>query len=181
MSKNYSGQLLIAHPALQDPNFFRTVVLVSAHSEEDGTLGVILNRPMHKTLGEVDPDFAYGPLADIPLFRGGPVSGNEMILTAWYWEEETHIFRLFFGIDQEKATEIRAHNPQAQFRGFIGYSGWGKGQLELEISQNSWVLSPLLHQTLDLPDGERGWRQTIMKASPELGFLANLPEDPSLN
>ena len=70
-AENYSGSLLISHPRLLDPNFRRTVVLLSAHSREDGAVGVILNRPTNKVLGEIEDEFAFGSLARVPIYLGG--------------------------------------------------------------------------------------------------------------
>ena len=66
-----AGSLLLAHPAMKDPNFRRSVVLMSVHNDE-GAMGVVLNRPMGKRLGELSGDFALGPLSGVPLFNGGP-------------------------------------------------------------------------------------------------------------
>ena len=66
------GSLLLAHPRLLDPNFCRTVILLSAHLEREGSVGVILNRAIGQTLGEYDPDLATSTLASVPLFLGGP-------------------------------------------------------------------------------------------------------------
>ncbi len=178
---NYSGQLLIAHPGLEDSNFSRTVVLISAHTPDEGSLGVILNRPLGKTIGEEYGDYAYGPLSDIPLYLGGPVQEDEMILTAWYWESNSRIFRLYFGIDESKALEIKMLNPDAEFRAFLGYAGWEKGQLEEELSQDAWLVSAIEAKMSCSSEGERYWKRIISKISPELGFIADLPDDPSRN
>ncbi len=180
-TQNLSGQLLIAHPSLHDPNFNKTVVLISAHTEEEGTLGVILNRPIGKTLGELNAEYTYSPLSDVPIFTGGPVRDEEIILTAWFWEEDSQVFRLYFGIDESKALEIKMMNPEAEFRAFLGYAGWDGGQLEDELSQDAWVMAHIGHSVMDSSEGEWFWKKVISGVSPELGFLADLPEDPSLN
>ena len=71
-SGRLAGQLLLAHPALRDPNFRRTVILLSAH-DADGAMGVVLNRALDRQLGELNPSFALGPLAGVPVYAGGPV------------------------------------------------------------------------------------------------------------
>ena len=179
--QNFSGHLLIAHPSLKDPNFSKAVVLISAHQEEEGSLGVILNRPMHTTLGEFNAEYAYGPLSDTPIFTGGPVQTEEMILTAWFWEEDNQVFRLYFGIDEDKALEIKMMNPSVDLRAFLGYAGWEKGQLEEELAEKAWVISQIESQVLEDIEGDELWKRVISKVSPELGFLADLPDDPSLN
>lgn len=181
VSDNLSGSLLIAHPTLIDPNFKHSVILVSADSPEDGTLGVVINKPMGKTLGQQSVDFAIGTLADVPIYMGGPVQTDQILLTAWHWQPEAGIFRMYFGISEDKAKELLAMEPATQVRAFLGYSGWGKGQLEHEREQNAWLISPVSDPSIQQVDGDEMWREMIGRIQPELLFLANLPEDPSLN
>src|SRR6185369_14655942 len=93
-----AGSLLLAHPALRDPNFRRCVVLMSAHSAE-GAMGVVLNRPLGKRLGQLSGDFALGGLAGVELFNGGPVQNEQLVLAAWQLRADG--FRLHFGIEPD--------------------------------------------------------------------------------
>src|SRR4051812_10065158 len=95
---NIAGSLLVAHPILKDPNFRRTVVLMSSHTDE-GAMGVVLNRPMGKKLAELNVEFAVGPLADVPIFSGGPVETRQLLLAAWQTREDG--FQMHFGIEPE--------------------------------------------------------------------------------
>jgi putative transcriptional regulator len=174
-----SGSLLLAHPTLGDPHFRRTVVLISAHGGE-GALGVILNRPMDKTLGELDIDFSLSPLADVPVFTGGPVNAQQVILTAWKTDIEGGIFRLFFGLDPEKAAAM-AEDGGFSLRAFVGYAGWTQGQLEGELEQDAWVVSAVDGELLDELGGQPLWQTILSHARPELRLLAEEPEDPSIN
>ncbi|MGJ3241536.1 MAG: YqgE/AlgH family protein [Opitutales bacterium] len=181
---NLSGSFLVASPQLQDPNFAKTVILVSAHSEDDGTLGVVLNRPMGKTLGEFNDAFAFGPLKDIPLYVGGPVSQDRMILAAWKWNPDKGIFKLFFGIDETKAETLLREHEDLELRGFLGYSGWEKGQVEMELEQHAWIVSPVDAVALDNQDGEKLWKTVVGKTRPSFPgeeLLPDQPDDPSLN
>lgn len=180
-SLSLSGSLLIAHPALQDPNFRRAVVLLSAHSNEEGALGVVLNRPLGQTLGELKAEFAISPLADVPLYIGGPVNQDQMILTAWKWKESEGEFQLFFGLTPEKAESLRLTEPGVDLRGYLGYSGWGEGQLEGEVGESAWVVAPIVAPAIQELTGDRLWRSILTHVSPELRFLADLPDDPSVN
>src|SRR5471032_2081204 len=101
--QSIAGSLLLAHPAMKDPNFRRSVVLMSAHNAE-GAMGVVLNRPMGKRLGEFSGDFALGVLASVPLFNGGPVATEQLLLAAWQTRPDG--FRLHFGIEPEKAIQL---------------------------------------------------------------------------
>lgn len=176
----HAGSLLLAHPRLLDPNFCRTVTLLSVHSEREGSVGVILNRAIGQTLGEYDPDLAKSTLASVPLFLGGPVATDQLILVAWKWSAEEGTFRLYFGIDDEKAQIIIEEDPSFQFRGFLGHAGWTKGQLDAELNQGSWVLSGCLAALKGEPS-EIDWCDLLCQERPELGFLANAPDDTSLN
>lgn len=179
--ENLSGTLLIAHPALRDPHFRHSVVLISAHSPEDGSLGVVINRPLGKTLGEQSIDFSFGPLADVPIYQGGPVQEDQMLLAAWHWEPEQSIFRMYFGISEEKAAELVTSVSGVQVRAFLGYSGWSQGQLESERESNAWLVSPISDTSIQDIEGDELWREYIGRIQPELLFLGQLPEDPSLN
>jgi putative transcriptional regulator len=175
-----AGTLLVAHPVLLDPNFKRSVVLLAAHTPEGGALGVIVNRPLGKTLGEYDPGLGGSDLAGVPLYEGGPVGSDQMILVAWKWSYADGTFKLYFGIDAAKAREILAEDSAFELRGFIGHSGWSDGQLEAEMDEDIWILSPL---TLDVedPDGPAVWRSILSRISPKMRLLADEPEDPSVN
>ena len=180
MNTLHPGALLLAHPALLDPNFSRSVILLSAHSEEEGSIGLILNRPIGQTLGEFDPELAESSLADVPLYTGGPVAKEQLILVAWKWSEEESAFKLYFGIDGERAERILLEDNGFRIRGFLGRAGWTSGQLDAELGQNSWVLSaslPALKDNEDMID----WHQLLCMERPELRLLADAPEEPSLN
>lgn len=175
-----AGSLLLAHPSLVDPNFRRSVVLISAHSDE-GAMGVIINRPMGKTLAQLSGDFALGELAEVPVFQGGPVKDQQLILSAWETSEEEGTFKLYFGLDPDKATELIRTRDSLQLRAFLGYAGWESGQLEGELQQNAWVIAPVDGTLLVEEEGVDLWRAIIKKISPELHLLADAPDDPELN
>ena len=176
----HAGNLLLAHPRLLDPNFRRTVILLSAYSEREGSVGVIFNRAIGQTLGEYDPDLATSTLASVPLFVGGPVATDQLILVAWKWSVTEGTFKLYFGIDGEKAQSIFKEDPAFQLRGFLGHAGWTEGQLDAELNEGSWLLSGCLAALNDEPS-EIDWYDLLCQKRPELGFLANAPDDPSLN
>jgi putative transcriptional regulator len=175
-----AGSLRLAHPGLLDPNFRRSIILLSQHSE-DGAMGVIINRPIGRTLAELSGDFALGELADVPVFSGGPVKETQLILSAWESSEEAGVFKLYFGLDPEKAAEMKRSNTELVIRAFLGYSGWTGGQLEGELRQNSWVVAPVEGGLLQETDGPELWRTVIGRISPELRLLAEAPDDPTLN
>lgn len=177
--ESLAGQLLLSHPAMKDPNFGRAVVLLSAHDAE-GALGVVINRPLGRALGELSPDFAVGALAQVPLYRGGPVETDKLILAGWRWRSDTGDFEVQFGLDPERAERL-ALDPQATLRGFLGYAGWSQGQLEREMRQQTWFVADPANFNLASGDGAELWRLVLGALDPELKLLADEPEDPSRN
>ena len=180
-SAGLAGQLLVAHPGLVDPNFRRTVVFMSAHDEE-GALGVVMNRPLGKTLGDLSADFAVTTLADVPVFGGGPVQVEKLILAAWRMHPEGDGFKLFFGIEPEKAMALAGEDDgYLQLRAFAGYSGWTAGQLDNELKHHTWVVTEMPFDLFDLPEDRRLWREVLGRQGDDWRLLAGEPDDPAAN
>ncbi|MBL63234.1 MAG: hypothetical protein CMI30_07460 [Opitutae bacterium] len=180
-AKTLSGSILLSHPTLRDPNFLRSIVFLANHSEENGTLGVIINRPMGKTMAELDTEFASNPLSNTPVYEGGPVDKEKRIIAAWEWMSSPNSFKLHFGIDLNRAMAIRETNPQAELVCFIGHSGWSPGQLEHELKENAWVLSTLDRETFAHREEHSLWKDALGKINQEFRIWAEEPEDPTLN
>ena len=172
-----SGSLLLAHPAMRDPNFRHSVVLMSVHNAE-GAMGVVLNRPMGKRLGEFSGDFALGPLAGLPLFNGGPVQTSQLVLAAWQMRPDG--FRLHFGVEPEKAAQL-IEEEGTFVRAFLGYSGWSAGQLENEMRQHTWVVADVPEDLLLQEPTDTLWRTVLGRVSAERRLLADEPENPERN
>jgi len=174
-----AGQLLLAHPRMRDPNFARAVVLLTTH-DPDSALGVVLNRRLPQTLGQLDAAFLKTPLAAVPLYQGGPVENEKLILAAWHFRSQTGEFEMKFGLDPEKASAM-ADVPGVTVRGFMGYSGWGRGQLEHEMSLGTWFTAPVGDYNLQAAEGVGLWRMVLGSLDPELKLLADEPDDPAMN
>ena len=172
-----TGSLLLAHPAMRDPNFRRSVVLMSAHSAE-GAMGVVLNRPMGKRLGELNGEFALGPLAGVALFQGGPVQTEQLVLAAWQARPDG--FRLHFGIEPDKAAQLLT-DEGTHVRAFLGYSGWSAGQLENEMKHQTWVVADVPEDLLTQAADDTLWRTVLGRAGAEWRLLADEPEHPEQN
>src|SRR6202046_3726057 len=82
-----AGQRLVAHPNLRDPNFRKTVLFLSAHDNEQGAHGLVLNRPMNKCLTDFLPDHELDALGEIPVYLGGPVGAQELSIVSFDWVE----------------------------------------------------------------------------------------------
>jgi len=175
--QSIAGSLLLAHPAMKDPNFRRTVVLMSAHNS-DGAMGVVMNRPLGKRLGELNGEFALGALGAVPVFTGGPVQPKQLLLVAWQDREDG--FQLHFGIEPDKAIQL-ASETGAQVRAYLGYSGWSRGQLENELKHNTWVVADIPGDLLQHSQDASLWRTVLSAMGEEWRLLAGEPEDPSRN
>ncbi len=172
-----AGSLLLAHPAMRDPNFRRSVILMSAHNAE-GAMGVVLNRPTGKRLGQLSGDFALGPLASVPLFTGGPVQTEQLVLAAWQVQSDG--FRLHFGIEPDRALQLLSEEG-THVRGFLGYSGWSAGQLENEMKQRTWIVADVPEDLLAQEQDETLWRTVLGREGDEWKLLAGEPDDPTQN
>jgi putative transcriptional regulator len=173
--------LLLAHPVLRDSHFRRTAILMSAHDAE-GAMGVVLNRPLNRKLGEFSGDFALGPLADVPVFDGGPMEKRQIILCAWrpHGDANEDGFQLLFGLDRERASELVSQDG-VELRAFLGYAGWSGGQLEGELKRDTWVVADLEPEIIRQPADESLWRKVLGNLDPQWRLLACEPDDPGLN
>lgn len=175
------GQLLVAGPSLIDPNFRRTVILVGEHNEE-GALGVVLNRPAPVSVGEVAP-----PLADLvdagdPVFLGGPVQPESAVVLADV-EHPDFAGLIVFGSIGFLTGEV---NPQQRegirrARVFAGYAGWGGGQLEAEMEVGSWIVEPAVPEDVFSEQPEKLWSHVLLRKGGQYALLSTMPPDPSLN
>lgn len=175
--QSLAGSLLLAHPGMRDPNFRRAIVLMSVHNAE-GAMGVVLNRPTGQRLGELNGEFALGALAHVPLFRGGPVKPEQLVLVAWQPQEEG--FRLHFGVEPDRAAQL-ATEEGTKLRAFLGYSGWGGGQLEEELKLKTWLVTEMPVDLLDGPQDAAMWRSVVGSLGQEWRLLAEEPDDTSVN
>lgn len=171
--------LLVATPALVDPHFRRTVLLLSHHSREDGALGLVLNRPLHLTIGEMAQQKAADHLANVPLFYGGPVAADQPALVGVRWDEEGAIDLKNFASARDADEIPPAWRPNLRL--FVGHSGWSPGQLESEIEHKSWLVIRPFPQLTEAEPSEELWRKILRGMDPMLKLLADAPEDPSLN
>jgi putative transcriptional regulator len=182
----WTGQLLVASPALTDPNFHRAVVLVLDH-DDDGALGVVLDRPSELAVGDVLPGWA--DVVDPPstLFAGGPVSTGSALGVAVLAPGTTAAplgWRRVFGdtglLDLDTPMEVLA-DALAGLRIFAGYSGWSPGQLEAEVDEAAWFVVPADPTDLTTATPERLWAQVLRRQGGRLALLANYPDDPMQN
>jgi len=181
-STTLSGSILLSHPSLQDPNFCKSIVFLSNHSDDEGTLGVILNRPLEKKLYQLDHQFSHFSLGQSEVYDGGPVDREKLIIAAWDWRDTTESFRLYFGIDINKAESLREENEKIRIACFLGHSGWSPGQLENELKVDSWLVSNLNLDLFEQVNSKADcWKSAVSSVSDEMRLLANAPEHPWRN
>jgi putative transcriptional regulator len=174
------GSLLVAHPNMLDPNFRRTVLFISAHDPAEGALGLIINRPLHKHMVELVTEPPPAGFADVPVFLGGPVGKNQLVFAAFEWQKGEGL-KLNHDIVFDKGTEEASHKAPVGVCAFVGYAGWGAGQLEAEMKQKAWIVqkpSPALVKLEHLP---KLWFDIMGSLGPWYKMLAAAPDDPSLN
>ncbi len=175
------GRLLIAGASLVDPNFRRTVVLVGEHTNE-GALGVVLNRPASATVEEIVPPLADLAGAGAPLFFGGPVQPEAVVILAEFDEPERadllvldRIGFLVGIVDPERTGSL------ARARVYAGYAGWGPGQLDAELEESSWLVEPGTPEDVFAPHDLDLWRTVVKRKGRAFEMLSLMPPDPSLN
>ena len=175
--RNLAGSLLVAHPSMLDPNFRRTVLFISAHDPDDGAIGVIINKPLDKSVSDLVTETPPQNLADVPVFFGGPVGNDQLMLAAFEWHKGEGL-----KLNQQALTNVfdAAGDPPA-VRAFLGYAGWSAGQLEAEMKQKAWIVQKPSRAALKFERLSRLWFDIMNKLGPWYRMLAAAPDDPSLN
>jgi putative transcriptional regulator len=182
--KSLAGQFLVASPHLRDPNFAHSVVLMLQH-EEQGALGVVVNRPGDKTVDEVWQMIGSDPFGCNQLVHvGGPVPGPLIALHNQRNFAEKEILPKLYMSMQKDSIDVLIRRADAKFRLFSGHSGWGGGQLEDEMRVGGWLTAPAqASEVFSDPEtlwksvcGEIGRRIIAPNIPPE-----RMPRDPGMN
>lgn len=176
------GRLLVATPNLDDPNFFRTVVLIIEHGDE-GALGVVLNRPSDLEVSEPLPAWAEVAAQPPVVFVGGPVSPSSAICLG-RMTSEGHDWQPLVGsvgaVDLNLAPGEVTPKPQV-VRVFAGYAGWGPRQLEAEILSGGWFVVDAQPDDALSPVPDDLWSDVLRRQRGRLAMFADYPLDPSAN
>lgn len=184
-----AGQLAVATPQLEDPNFARTVVLL-LQVNGDGAIGVVLNRATGTEVAEVLPGWA--PLAAPPatVFSGGPVQPQAAIClgrgrpggaaSVAFAEVEGMPEGAVGTVDLDSQPE-QMHLAVSEVRLFAGYAGWSAGQLEAEIGEGAWWVLDALPADAFAVQPELLWKQVLLRQGAPIAFAASYPADPKLN
>lgn len=167
--RSLAPALLLSMPQMADPNFARTVVLLCKHNDE-GAFGLVVNRPL-VTTGRVivNSDPPMETERELEVWVGGPVEPQSSWILVGDHEEETGrggmriCDGLYLSTSTYRLSRLLEPNPPARTRLVIGYSGWGPGQLEFELSESAWLLSDVNADLIFSTPPDRMWEAAIRR------------------
>jgi putative transcriptional regulator len=178
------GDLLISEPFLNDPNFSRTVILLCEHNEE-GSFGFVINKQANVKLNELISE--AGDRED-DIYIGGPVQQNTLQFihrSDGLIEGSVEVQEgIYWGGDFQQMLAMIDGNliKKEDIKFFVGYSGWGAGQLKGELELNSWIISRNVQiEQIFNTDVESLWKEVLNTMGGKFKIVANFPVDPRLN
>lgn len=178
-----AGRILISEPFMIDPNFKRSVIVLTEYSDMGG-IGFVLNHQSNLNLNDVIADVKAN---DIPVFVGGPVGKNTLhfihrcpdkigegieIWDGIYWGGDFDRVKELAMLNMLKADEIKF---------FVGYSGWTQGQLDVELIENAWIVANKFNPNMLFANEENLWKEVVISLGDRYAHIANFPENPTLN
>ena len=177
-----TGKLLLATPALVDPNFHRTVVLLCAHNE-DGAFGLVINRPLKADLIDHLPQWRHRAASPPRVFEGGPVQRDVALALARVTAVPAE---LWTGVSEAVGLVDLSREPEEfpeleELRIFSGYAGWGASQLESEIEQDSWFVVESEDGDAFSREPEALWSTVLRRQPGRLAMFTHFPGDPQQN
>jgi putative transcriptional regulator len=182
MEESLAGQLLLASPTLRDPNFARSVVLINLHNE-DGAMGLVLNRPSALTVLEAVPQLEKAVSEGERVYVGGPVQPTSIVFLAEFLDPTPAgllvLGRIGFPAPDAGIEELIEATDRG--RVFAGYAGWGEGQLDAEIEQGDWIAHAALPEDVFSDVPEDLWGRVLTRKGGSYALLARMPPDPSVN
>ncbi|MBL4585732.1 MAG: YqgE/AlgH family protein [Flavobacteriales bacterium] len=181
--KAQTGRLLISEPFMQDPYFKRAVIFITEHNEK-GSFGLIINKPIPMYLNEA---IENAPVFDSKLGLGGPVQNETLyylhlkgdlipnsveVIDGVYWGGDFETIKKMMLANELQPNDIRL---------FVGYAGWGEGQLKSEMDTKSWIVAKADKDLLFSKKPETLWSDILNTMGQPYSYMVNLPEDPRLN
>ena len=175
-----AGRLVVATPTLADPNFSHTVVLLLEHGDE-GTLGVIVNRPSDVGVDDVLEEWSSLAAAPARVFIGGPVQANALLAIGRLGPTSSASVQPVgagLGVVDLHQHAADLSGAVTDIRVFAGHAGWGPSQLESEIETGSWFVLNAAPDDAFAADPESLWHAVLERQG---GWFRTIPDDPSLN
>lgn len=178
------GKVLISEPFMSDPNFNRSVVLLTEYTKEDGAFGFILNKPTDLLMSDIMKEF---PDVEFPFHYGGPVDPENLffihtvselvedsrqIIGDLHWSGDFDTLKSLISMGKVDPSDLKF---------FGGYSGWGEGQLEDELNEHSWIIADLSVEQIMINNHDELWKSSLKKLGSKFSIMANFPENPGLN
>ena len=179
-----AGKLLISEPFMNDPNFTRSVILLTNY-DADGTIGFVLNHPSLLKLDELITGIEG---TDFPVYHGGPVAIDTIhfihrcpekiedgveLLKGIYWGGDFDTLKLLMSQGEITKDDVKF---------FIGYSGWGVEQLAEEMQENTWIVSDQYDSDMVFTaTAEQLWKEVIIHLGPKYAHVSQFPKNPNLN
>jgi len=183
----WRGRLLVSTPSIGDGVFSRSVVFLLSH-DDDGSLGVIVNRPLDSDVHVILPAWSSAVTSPTLLFRGGPVE-QEAALAVGVLADPVPVggpppgWRSVGG--RVGLVDLDSPPPDATtlagLRVFAGYAGWSAGQLEEEVAEGAWLVLDADPRDLISRHPESLWHDVVRRQSGDLRFWATLPDEPGDN
>jgi putative transcriptional regulator len=183
MEKIQAGTILIADPFLKDPNFLRTAIFLCEHKHE-GSFGFVLNRKLDYVIGDLITELEG---CDFPVYYGGPVQQNTIhflhrkpgVITGG----ERITDEIYWGGEFDEVVDLLRKNKLLpdDIRLFLGYSGWGEGQLAQEYNENTWLTTYSSSSLIFSNDVSIVWKEALKQIGGKYEQLINYPIDPQLN
>ena len=179
-----SGYLLISEPFMMDPNFKRSVILLTEYSGV-GAMGFVLNHQSEYLLGDLLPDLPY---SEMPVYIGGPVGEDTLHFIHRCPEKIEDGIEIADGIfwggnfETVKNLVTNYQLTENEIKFFAGYSGWTPVQLENEIAEDTWIVSDKCNPELVFTHDEQNmWKQVVIGLGQRYAHIANFPENPEMN
>jgi putative transcriptional regulator len=180
----HKGDFLIANPEIENPLFFRGVMLICEHNIS-GSFALLINKPLHLELPEEIINLTSSANKNISIRAGGPVQTNQMMLLHSINAPKQQLLNVtegvYLGGDIQFLHELLEDENEPNVFLCFGYAGWANGQLEKEVLEGSWFTSPATKELIFNADPKQLWRQLLLQMGGKYATLSTIPEDPSMN
>jgi putative transcriptional regulator len=157
-------------------------VVLIGHHDEDGAVGVVLNRVTDHEVVEAAPPLAPLVPPDDLLFVGGPVQPESAVVLADFERPDAAQVLAFGTIGfLPPETDPDELGPLRRARVFAGYAGWGAGQLDAELDQDAWLVEPATTEDVFTDEPDALWGRVVRRLGPRYELMSTMPDDPSMN